>query len=155
MEQFSLEKYNALVAEGKTPKLVTRDGLPARVICTDKKASDYPIVALIFEDDNERTVTTTKSGCVFRRTETGSDLFFADPEPTYRPYKNAEECFKYVARHGGWVLNKADKGHYLQIVDILNGKIIFGNGCETSFASLLEYDVWADDGSPCGVKEDN
>lgn len=157
MEQFNLEKYKTLVAEGKTPRIVTRDGRSVRVVCTDRKCQLWPVIALIQEDDGtEHVKSFTADGSLTATYENDDlDLFFADPEPTYRPYKDAEECFKYVVRHGGWVLNKADKGHYLQIVDILNGGIIFGNGVETSFASLLEYDTWANDGSPCGVKEDN
>ena len=43
MEQFSLEKYLA----NPSRKLVTRDGRRARIICTDKRELNYPIIALI------------------------------------------------------------------------------------------------------------
>lgn len=77
------------------------------------------------------------------------------PEPKYRPYANADECFAEIRKHGGWVRNKADKDcHLLQIVDLCKEVVTFGNTCETNYATLLKYDVWADDGSPCGILEE-
>ena len=43
MEQFSLEKYLA----NPSRKVVTRDGRNARIICTDRKDLNFPIIALI------------------------------------------------------------------------------------------------------------
>lgn len=49
MEQFSLEKYLA----NPSRKVVTRDGRRARVVCTDKKGFEYPIVALVENKSEE------------------------------------------------------------------------------------------------------
>lgn len=35
MKQFDLEAYNRMIAEGKTPKIVSRDGRDVRILCTD------------------------------------------------------------------------------------------------------------------------
>ena len=43
MEQFSLEKY----LENPNRKIVTRDGRSARIICTDRLAENYPVIALV------------------------------------------------------------------------------------------------------------
>ena len=46
MKQFSLEEY----VENPLRRVITRNGNPVRIICTDGKA-DYPIIALIDDDD--------------------------------------------------------------------------------------------------------
>ena len=43
MEQFSLEKYLA----NPSRKVVTRDGRRVRIICTDRRDLNFPIVTLI------------------------------------------------------------------------------------------------------------
>ena len=48
MEQFSLEKYLA----NPSRKVVTRDGRPVRILCTNRK-STYPIVALVENHDSD------------------------------------------------------------------------------------------------------
>ena len=60
MEQFSLDKY----LETPSRKVVTRNGRNVRIICTDKKGSDYPIVALIENrpGGEEETHSYTKDG---------------------------------------------------------------------------------------------
>ena len=40
MEQFSLEKYLA----SPSRKVVTRDGSPVRILCTDKKSYNEPVI---------------------------------------------------------------------------------------------------------------
>ena len=60
MEQFSLEKYLA----NPSRKLVTRDGRNARIICTDRKDLNFPIIALIETrpGGGEVTYSYTKGG---------------------------------------------------------------------------------------------
>ena len=43
MKPFNLEEYLA----NPNRKIVTRDGRNVRIICTDRKDSDFPIVALV------------------------------------------------------------------------------------------------------------
>lgn len=77
MEQFSLQEY----LENPQRKIVTRNGDKIRIICTDKKSTGYPIVALLeYSDEN----TTNKEAVIFYN-EKGKinlcnnnvDLFFA------------------------------------------------------------------------------
>ena len=82
MEQFSLEKYLA----NPSRKVVTRDGCPVRILCTDKKSYNEQIVGLIMGDNGmEFSSTWTQQGKSFFNSETPNDLFFA-PE-----------------KHEGWV----------------------------------------------------
>ena len=82
MEQFSLEKYLANLSR----KVVTRDGRNARIICTDMKSENYPVVALIENGSGyEQIFTFSKNGEYAVNESSRSDLFFA-PE-----------------KHEGWV----------------------------------------------------
>ena len=84
MEQFSLEKYLA----NPSRKLVTRDGRNARIVSTDRRYENYPIVALVQICDNcpnEEVYTYTENGEFEAEQSTKWDLFFA-PE-----------------KHEGWV----------------------------------------------------
>ena len=81
MKQFDLDAYLA----NPSRKVVTRDGRKARILCTDAKG-DYPIVALVEENDGEYSVSCTKDGRYYlNEIDDKNDLFFA-PE-----------------KHEGWV----------------------------------------------------
>lgn len=81
MKQFDLEEYLRLKEEGKEPKIVTRDGRDARIICTDRQGSQ-PVVALVSQDvDYEEFYSFYANGLYTDNLETILDLFFA---PTKR-----------------------------------------------------------------------
>ena len=65
------------------------------------------------------------------------------PEPKYRPFKNAEECWQEMLKHKpfGWV--KTDSG-YEQIWHVNEGD---------DFNATFKYSTFAD-GTPFGVKEE-
>ena len=71
MKPFNLKEY----IEDPTLKVVTREGKPVRIICTDKQ-NKYPVVALIMDNGVEETVNFTKDGLVLERDITKYDLFF-------------------------------------------------------------------------------
>ena len=82
MEKFNLEKYLA----NPSRKVVTRDGRPVRILCTDKKSYNEQIVGLIMGDNGMEFISTwTQQGKSFFNSDTPNDLFFA-PE-----------------KHEGWV----------------------------------------------------
>ena len=58
MEQFSLEKY----MENPNRKVVTRDGRSARIICTNRLDENYPVIALVNNEDSERCYSYTTFG---------------------------------------------------------------------------------------------
>ena len=93
MEQFSLEKYLA----NPSRKVVTRNGRNVRIVCTDKKDFDYPIVALIENklEGFEGALYYTKDGKYIANESSDSDLFFASE------------------KHEGWinVYRYSDGGH--------------------------------------------
>lgn len=71
--------------------------------------------------------------------------------PKYRPYKSVEEAFNDAKKHGFWVKSK-NKESLCTIHDF--GVGICGDLYINGYDSLkfLNDFVWADDGSPCGVK---
>lgn len=75
MEQFNLEKY----LKNPTRKVITRNGRNVRIICTDKKGYEYPIVALIENklEGFEGVLYYTKDGEYTANESSMSDLFFA------------------------------------------------------------------------------
>ena len=73
------------------------------------------------------------------------------PECKYRPYKSVEEAFNEAKKHGFWMQN-VDR-MYLRFIDgfhINKNSDIFI--CDYCVDDILDMFVWADDGSPCGVK---
>ena len=73
------------------------------------------------------------------------------PVPKYRPYESVEEAFNDAKKHGFWMQN-VDR-MYLRFI---NGFHINKNSdifiCDYCVDDILDMFVWADDGSPCGVK---
>ena len=82
MKQFNLEEYLA----NPSRKIVTREGKPARIICTDAKFEKYQVLALITKKDGQEMLATLDTSGKFRGGyDSHLDLFFA-PE-----------------KHEGWV----------------------------------------------------
>ena len=86
MEKFNLEKYLA----NPSRKVVTRNGRNVRIVCTDMKYKDYPILALeeIPDDNSEYVYAFTKDGNYEIDDLSIHDLFFApekDKEQRFNP----------------------------------------------------------------------
>lgn len=79
MKQFNLEEY----LKNPSRKIVTKLGRNARIICTDRADSTFPIVALIESKWGESTTVHTKDGKYFLNDASDCDLFFA-PEKQER-----------------------------------------------------------------------
>ena len=75
MEQFSLEKYLA----NPSRKVVTRNGRNIRIVCTDKRDLNFPIIALIetIPGGEEVAHSYTKDGKYYAACSDILDLFFA------------------------------------------------------------------------------
>ena len=75
MEQFSLEKY----LENPNRKVVTRDGRSVRIVCTNKLDKNYPVLALVRNEDYEMCYSYTTFGKLYTNQSISRelDLFFA------------------------------------------------------------------------------
>ena len=102
MEQFSLEKYLA----NPSRKLVTRDGKNARIICTNRRDLNYPIIALIETGSGGEEVaySHTKDGRHCIDCSDIFDLFFA-PEA-----------------HEGWINIYRNNGSHTYAGAVYNSK---------------------------------
>lgn len=74
MKPFSLEEY----LKNPEKKVVSRDGRSAKIICTDRKNLNHPIVALVKSKfaEEENVVCYTKEGKIFNQASNDADLFF-------------------------------------------------------------------------------
>lgn len=76
------------------------------------------------------------------------------PEPTYRPFANAEECWQEMQKHQpfGWITRQGTFFYIIYIEDKLFG---YGSACGTSlhsrFNDVLKSFTFAD-GTPFGIK---
>lgn len=97
MKQFNLQEY----LDNPSRQVVTRDGRPVRIICTDRKG-DTPIIALVYNanEEQEYGYAFYSDGKFFRDGNDKLDLFFA-PE-----------------KHEGW-MNLYKKGFGLVIGDLV------------------------------------
>ena len=82
--------------------------------------------------------------------------FRIKPEPKYRPFKNAEECWQEILKHQpfGWVKYQCD---FFQIIHVDYNSIGYGSACGTIIHNKFE-DIFKDstfvDGTPFGMKEE-
>lgn len=72
MKEFNLNEY----LKDLSQKVVTKDGRKVRIICTNAK-NEFPIIALITNDDKEVLMDYNNNGKVSPDEMTDLDLFFA------------------------------------------------------------------------------
>lgn len=78
------------------------------------------------------------------------------PEPKYRPFKNAEECFEEMQKHQpfGWVKNEEMKFNIVCIRPNGIVRTVINNGIYTSWYSFKDsFRLTFIDGTPFGIKE--
>lgn len=75
------------------------------------------------------------------------------PEPKYRPFKDAVECWLEMLKHQpfGWVKYQCD---FFQIIHVDDNSIGYGSACGTILHSKFEDILTFADGTPFGVKEE-
>ena len=76
------------------------------------------------------------------------------PNPNYRPFKNAEECWKETEKHShfGWIKFKGEEESYIHCEGIEDSGIFY-NSAKWTFESMFD-DFAFIDGSPFGIKEE-
>lgn len=84
-------------------------------------------------------------------------MYRIKPEPKYRPFKDAEECWQEMQKHQpfGWLKDKED-GHYTLITAINKtevDQIALNGNTGWLFCSISKFYTFAD-GTPFGIKEE-
>lgn len=78
------------------------------------------------------------------------------PEPKYRPFKNAEECWAEMRKHKPFSILKDKKdGHRIQILSISDGINSISSSPDSNLCCNFKYRMESctfDDGAPFGVK---
>ena len=79
-------------------------------------------------------------------------IYRIKPEPKYRPFANAEECWNEMQKHQtfGWLKDKSSNKLIIENVDS-RGCVEVYNGGACSFNEVFEYFTFADR-LPFGVK---
>lgn len=72
MKRFNLDEFK----KNPTRNVVTRNGLPVRILCTDAK-SKSPVVALIEDNGEEHLFSYNQDGAWSKKHKGEVDLFFA------------------------------------------------------------------------------
>ena len=83
--------------------------------------------------------------------------FRIKPEPTYRPFKDAEECWNEMQKHQpfGWIKSKDDStiNKFMFIDSLENNAANICTSSDFSYNKLAECYIFAD-GTPFGIKEE-
>lgn len=82
-----------------------------------------------------------------------SSSYRIKPEPKYRPFKDAEECWQEMMKHQpfGWVKMKGTESKYYMLKCIASRVVIGLDETPFSYKKVFEDYVFAD-GTPFGVK---
>ena len=92
-KQFNLEDW----LKYKSQKVVTRCGFPVRIVCTDVKRKDYPILALVERDDQEEYQSFTKDGrfSLYNSSHDSFDLFIETVDEVSEDEKVRKWCISH------------------------------------------------------------
>ena len=77
------------------------------------------------------------------------------PEPKYRPFKDAEECWNEMQKHQpfGWIKSKNDSTiNKFMFIDSLRKDEVSISNVDFNYNDLVEYYIFAD-GTPFGMKD--
>ena len=79
------------------------------------------------------------------------------PEPKYRPFNDAEECWKEMLKHKpfGWIKAKdaSIPNRFMIINSIRNEEVSIALGIDFTYNELVEHYTFID-GTPFGIKEE-
>lgn len=101
MKLFNLKEY----LENPTKEIITKKGRKVRILCTDRKDSYFPIVALVEWEDKKETIEETmhytKDGKWIIGCDSGNDLCFAPEkhEGWINVYVYVNDDQSYTAGH--------------------------------------------------------
>lgn len=113
-------------------------------------------VIQMLDDRSIWTDLTEREGLPIGTLGESPNIFRIKPDPKYRPFKDAEECWQEMLQHQpfGWLRDKI-WNKYDMIVRVSNSGILFnGSNLEdiTAFDYAYEIASFAD-GTPFGVEE--
>lgn len=111
-------------------------------------------VIQILNEKGEWVDLAEREGLPTGTLEETPDIFRIKPEPKYRPFANAEECWAEMQKHQpfGWVKNKGSQALF---VCKAIGCIIEIGIEDTPYTYKHQFDTYTfADGTPFGIKEE-
>ena len=146
-KQFDLEYY----LEHPETKVVTRDDHSVRIICTDFRDPEFPVVALITREDLTEFVSCfTINGELYGEEKDDLDLFF-DPEKKRVPLTYEDLLERVKAGKTMWVVSDRNTVFNIVHFDFETAYYIHGNARKI-FPALYEWlsdGMTFADGDPC------
>ncbi len=103
MKTKNLKPFDLEAAKAGTP-VMTRDGRPVRILCTDFKNDGYPVVAAILEGGEELLCSYNEQGRLCMKSVGGCDLFMAPIKRTgwvnicHDKFGDSRGCFLYKTK---------------------------------------------------------
>lgn len=105
-----------------------------------------------YEKDIWRDLENVNIPAILNRPE----YYRIKPEPTYRPFENAEECWNEMQKHQpfGWIKSKDDStiNKFMFIDSLENNAANICTSSDFSYNKLTECYIFAD-GTPFGMEE--
>lgn len=153
-KQFDLQYYK----KHPSVKIVTRNRLPVRILCTDRKDLIYPIVALIDDNGSEVNVSYTIDGYMYSNKEHWGDIFFDFPDHRKKkvPLTHKDLLERVKAGKTMWMhstlkeVNGCDIVRFVIDFDHLKVYYALVNEIENySYYDLIDIEMHFADGDPC------
>ena len=110
-------------------------------------------VIQMLDDRSIWTDLTEREGLPIGTLGESPNIFRIKPDPKYRPFKDAEECWLEMLKHQpfGWIKGKEDEYHtFITTVDNNDEMSLSGNN-GWSFLGIMNNYTFAD-GTPFGMK---
>lgn len=121
-----------------------------------------PIIQAFAENKTVQTINENgewiNCSCINFEFNSSPNSYRIKPEPMYRPFKDAEECWQEMLKHQpfGWLKHKEEKENY-HILKITDSRISMIDVCgEVTFFDYNETfkQYTFADGTPFGIKEE-
>ncbi len=117
-----------------------------------------PIIQAFAEGKTVQTINENgewiNCSCINFEFNSSPNSFRIKPEPMYRSFKDAEECWQEMQKHEsfGWVKHKTDNV-YSFICKVEKDRCYFAVNVYWTFDTIFEKYTFAD-GTPFGIKEE-
>lgn len=99
-------------------------------------------------------IDSDKNKLILDSVVTYQDCFRIKPEPSYRPFRNVEECWQEMLKHAPFgIMSSKNSKDYMSFMSLNDEGCDFCGYEGENFESAFD-DIQFADGTPFGIKED-
>lgn len=99
-------------------------------------------------------IDSDKNKLILDSVVTYQDCFRIKPEPSYRPFRNVEECWQEMLKHAPFgIMSSKNRKDYMSFMSLNDEGCDFCGYEGENFESAFD-DIQFADGTPFGIKED-